>query len=130
VAAPATDGEVVAVAEGFGDGDAEKLGGTGVVGIVEQACGGVGGAGRGLRGGLVAPRRSRSSAARRMTILTYFCIEGCVAFAEAFVAGGVGVAEDAGEEADGGVEEDGGGELTAGEDVVARWRALRRRRVG
>ena len=42
-----------------------------------------------------------------------------VGFAEAFVAAGVGVAEDAGEEADGGVEEDGGGEFAAGEDVVA-----------
>jgi hypothetical protein len=40
-------------------------------------------------------------------------------FAEAFVAAGVGVAEDAGEEADGGVEDDGGGEFAAGEDVVA-----------
>ena len=32
-----------------------------------------------------------------------------VAFAEAFVAAGVGMAEDAGEEADGGVEDDRGG---------------------
>jgi hypothetical protein len=43
-----------------------------------------------------------------MTIL--ICVSwGGVAFAEAFVAAGVGVAEDAGEQADGGVEEDGGG---------------------
>ena len=39
--------------------------------------------------------------------------------AEALVARGVGVAEDAGEEADGGVKDDGGGELSAAEDVVA-----------
>jgi hypothetical protein len=53
-----------------------------------------------------------------MTTLILFG-EICVGFAEAFVAAGVGVAEDAGEEADGGVEDDGGGELAAGEDVVA-----------
>ena len=45
--------------------------------------------------------------------------EGVVTVTEAFVAGGVGVAEDAGKEARGGVEEDGGGEFAAGEDVVA-----------
>ena len=39
--------------------------------------------------------------------------------AEALVARGVGVAEDAGEQADGGVEDDGGGQLTTAEDVVA-----------
>jgi hypothetical protein len=42
--APAADGEVVATAEGVRDGKAEEVGGTGVVGIVEDAGGGVGGA--------------------------------------------------------------------------------------
>jgi hypothetical protein len=39
--------------------------------------------------------------------------------AEALVAGGVGVAEDAGKQADDGVEDDGRGQLAAAEDVVA-----------
>ena len=43
--APAADGEVVAVAERLGDGNAEEFGGAGVVGVVEQAAGAVGGAG-------------------------------------------------------------------------------------
>jgi hypothetical protein len=95
---PAADGEVVAVAEGFGDGCAEEVGGTGVVGVVEEAGGGVGAAGD---------------------------VAGCggigrlVSFAKGFVAGAIGVAEDAGEEADDGVDEDGGGELAAREDIVA-----------
>src|SRR5580692_928866 len=50
LATPAADGEVVAVAEGFGDGEAEEVGGTGVVGVVEDAVGAVGGARRGLCG--------------------------------------------------------------------------------
>ncbi len=92
LAAPAADGEVVAVAEDVGDGEAEEVGGAGVVGVVEDAVGGVGGAGDLLVGWDV------------------FGVQvGSVAFAEAFVAAGVGVAERAGEEADGGVEEDGGG---------------------
>ena len=91
-------------AEDFGDGEAEEFGGAGVVGVVEEAGGGVGGAGDCRSVG------RRSSGYR---------LVGRVAFAEAFVAAGVGVAEDAGEEADGGVDDDGGGQFAAGEDVVA-----------
>ena len=71
-----------------------------------------------LRGGAKAPifgfaMRPEAEASGYSTVIRL------VAFAEAFVAAGVGVAEDAGEEADGGVEEDGRGEFAAGEDVVA-----------
>ena len=98
VATPAADGEVVAAAKGRGDGEAEEVGGTGVVGVVEETGGGVGGAGNAI---------GREG------------VEGAVGFAEAFETGGVGVAEDAGEEASDGVDEDGGGEFAAGEDEVA-----------
>ena len=100
LAAPVADFEVVAVGEDFGDGDAAEVGGAGVVGVVEEAAGGVGGAGDAVGGFGVGVWR-------------------VVAFAEAFVAGAVGVAEDAGEEADDGVDDDGGAEFAAGEDVVA-----------
>lgn len=79
---------MVAVAEGFGDGDAEEFGGAGVVGVVEETAGGVGGTGD--------------------TIFSQRVL-GVVGFAEAFEFGGVGVAEDAGEEADDGVDDDGCG---------------------
>ncbi len=50
--------------------------------------------------------------------------------AEAFVTGGIRVAEDAGQEADDGVDDDGGGEFTAGKDVVADGKfAVARQRV-
>jgi hypothetical protein len=45
LATPAADLEMVAVGEDFGDGDAVEFGGAGVVGVVEDAGGGVGGAG-------------------------------------------------------------------------------------
>jgi len=115
LATPLADGGMVAFGEDFGDGDAAEFGGAGVVGVVEEAGGSVGGAGRKL--GVVDGIRSRSSAARRMTM--FWVGEIGVAFAEGFVFAGVGVAEDAGEEAYGGVEEDGCGQLAAGEDVVA-----------
>jgi hypothetical protein len=89
---------VVAVAERLGDGEAQEVGGARVVGVVEEAVGGVGGTGNAIFSGCGVER---------------------VGFAEAFVAAGVGVAQDAGEQADGGVEDDGGAEFAAGEDVVA-----------
>ncbi len=96
-ASPLAHGLVVAVLQDFGDLVAEKVGRAGVVGVVEEAAGGVGGGGRGA--GSVAGRRA---------VVT-----------EALETGGVRVAEDAGEEAGDGVDEDGGGELAAGEDVVS-----------
>ncbi len=83
--------------EDVGDAVTAEVGGSGVVGVVEQAAGAVGGRryGAGEVGG------------------------AGVGDAEAFKAGGIGVAEYAGEQADHGIDDDGGGEFSAGEDVVA-----------
>ena len=139
--APATDGGVVARGEDLGDGRAAEVGGAGVVGVVEDAAGAVGGAGNARR---FCRRRSfdcallhPSEQARRgprlraplgMTIGTAGKVGICQA--EALVARGVGVAEDAGEEADGGVEDGGGGEFSAAEDVVADGELLVGEEVG
>ena len=95
-ASPLPNAGVVAVGQNFGDECAAKVGGAGVLGVVEEAAGAVGGVGEGsgeCRAGV-----------------------GC---SEAFMAGRVRVAEDAGEETDDGIDDYGRGEFTAGEDVVA-----------
>ncbi len=101
-AAPAPYDVVVAAGERFWDGESAELGGTSVVGVVEESAGAVGGAGWRLVG-------SGGGGG----------FGGELGLAEAFEAGGVGVAEGSGEEADEGVDDDGGGELTAGENIVA-----------
>ena len=99
---PAADGGVIACGEDIGDGRAAEVGGAGVLGVVEDAAGAVGGAGNAVGGLAVAG------------------VSGLdVGDAEALVAAGVCVAEDAGKEADCGVEDNGGGELATAEDVVA-----------
>jgi hypothetical protein len=98
LAAPLADLKVVAFGEDVGDGGASEVGGAGVVGVIEEAAGAVGGAGDAVGGHSVG---------------------GGVAFAEALEAGAVGVAEDAGEQADDGVDDDGCGEFASREDVVA-----------
>ena len=97
-AAPLADEVVVTVGKDFGDERAAEVGGAGVLGVVEQAAGAVGGAGQAIEG---------------------FGVSRGVWSAEAFEAVGVGVAEDAGQEPDDGVNDDGRSQLTAGEDVVA-----------
>ena len=98
---PCADLAVISALQDLGDGHAAEDGGAGVVGVVEEAAGGVGDARRtvgcGGRGG----------------------IGGAFGQPEAFVEGGVGVAEDAGEEAGDGVDDEGCGEFAAGEDEVA-----------
>jgi hypothetical protein len=74
-----------------------EVGGAGVVGVVEEAAGAVGG-GWDVSGTVLGAGVLR---------------------AEAFEAGRVWIAEDPGQEADDGVEDDEGGALAAGEDVVA-----------
>ena len=50
LASPAADGGVVAAGEDLGDGNAAEVGGAGVVWVVEQAAGAVGGAGDAVGG--------------------------------------------------------------------------------
>jgi hypothetical protein len=45
LAAPFADGEVVALLQNFGDFEAEEVGGAGVVRVVEEAAGEMGGVG-------------------------------------------------------------------------------------
>src|ERR1700683_2512936 len=105
LAAPAADGVVVALGEDLRDGDAAEVGGAGVVGVVEESAGTVGGGGR------------RMGAIGR--VLVGRCAGGGVGCAEALEFAGGFVAEDAGDEAGGGIDHDGRGQFASGEDVVA-----------
>ncbi len=99
LAAPAANGGVVALGEDLGDGETAEFGGAGVVGVVEEAAGAVGGLGRAGCGGRIGLGR--------------------VGRTKAFILAGSFVAEDAGKETGDGIDDDGGGEFAAGEDVIA-----------
>ncbi len=108
LAAPAANGGVVALGEDLGHGEAAEFGGAGVVGVVEEPAGAVGGPGRAGCGriGMGGIGRGRSG-------------QGRIGRAEALVFAGGFVAEDAGKETGDGIDDNGGGEFAAGEDVVA-----------
>ena len=97
LAAPAADLGVIAVEQDLGDGEPGEFGGSGVVGVVEQAAGTVLGAGDALN----------------------IRVDLGVGNAETFKFTGRFVAEDAGEQAHDGVNDDGGRQFAPGEDVVA-----------
>src|SRR5580658_845864 len=97
LAAPAADGQVVAVEEGFGHRQALELGGAGVMRIVQQTAGAVLGAGNAflIRGDLR------------------------VGQAKAFKFAGGFVAEGAGYQPHGGVDDYSGCEFASTQDIIA-----------
>lgn len=60
LATPAANGEVISAVQGGGNGDSAELGRAGVVRVVEQTAGRVGGAGNGAPLWFIPPLRGRS----------------------------------------------------------------------